>query len=81
VAFDSTEELSRRSPPGIWRMGDLEAGIFGQSKRVPGSGRLGHDAPVSKIFNNSHLVRDWVIIFIFLASAGAVFYQIFWGFA
>lgn len=78
MAFDSAEELSRRSPPGFWSMDNLETGIFCESKRVPLSHRLRIDDTVSKICHNQDLVRAWTIVFFFLATSGAAVVELIW---
>ncbi len=79
MAFDSAEELPRRGSYGVWSMDHLETGIFGESKRVPGAHRSNFDASINRIRNNPHLVGSWLIIFVFIATAGAALCQAIWG--
>jgi hypothetical protein len=81
VAFDSAEELPRRNSSGFWGVDHLETGIFCESKHVPVTHRIRHDDTFSKIRDNPHLVRAWLIVFLFLASSGAAIFQILWGYS
>lgn len=80
MAFDSAEELSRRSPPGVWRMDHMEASIRGEPKRVPVSHRIRLDESIGRLRHNPNLVGAWVICFVFTATVCAAVAQIIWGF-
>jgi hypothetical protein len=60
-------------------MDNLEASLCSRPRQVPGSHRIRHDGPLSRIRYNQDLVRAWIIIVIFAASGAVAVAQFFWG--
>lgn len=80
MAFDSAEDIQRYNPSGIWRMDHLETSQRSDPKRVSVDDRLLAHGSSSKIGHYQDIVRAWLILLIFSASAPAAVIQVFfWG--
>jgi len=58
----------------------LETGIFCDSKRLPVRHRVRTDDPIRKVRDNPDLVGAWIVIFLFVATAGEALAQFAGGF-
>ena len=71
MASPGTPVCQRRPVDGLRCLDYLEGSVRSCPEWLPHPRGVCVHGPVSKVRGNSHLVRAWVIIFIFFASAGA----------
>ena len=84
MASDYAEGISRRSPPGIWRVDYLEASLCGKPRAasLAHNRQFGFMIPSARPRDNREILSEpgsYNLNFVFAAAGGAALLELVWG--